>query len=33
MRLLHDDMAWDITGLAELGRRDFLEVTAVAVRV
>jgi SPP1 family predicted phage head-tail adaptor len=33
MRLLHDDMTWDIEGLAELGRRDFLEITATAVRV
>lgn len=33
MRLWHDDMAWDVTGIAEIGRREFLEVTAVAVRV
>lgn len=33
MRLVHDGLTWDIQGLAELGRRDFLEITAVAVRV
>ena len=31
-RLVHDDMVWDIEGLAELGRRVALEVTATAVR-
>jgi SPP1 family predicted phage head-tail adaptor len=33
MRLSHDDLIWDIEGIAELGRRVALEVTATAVRV
>lgn len=33
MRISHDGMIWDITGLAELGRRQFHEITATAVRV
>ena len=33
MRLSHDGMIWDIEGLAELGRRQFHEVTATVVRV
>lgn len=33
MRLSHDDLFWDIEGIAELGRRVALEVTATVVRV
>lgn len=32
-KLRHDDMIWDIEGLADIGRRVALEVTATAVRV
>ncbi|HUS97119.1 MAG TPA: phage head closure protein [Hyphomicrobiaceae bacterium] len=33
MRIQHDSTVWDIEGIAELGRRVALEVTATAVRV
>lgn len=33
MRLSHDGLIWDIEGLAELGRRVALEVTATAARI
>lgn len=33
MRLRHDGLIWDIIGVAEIGRRVALEVTATAVRV
>lgn len=33
MRLVHDGLTWDIEGIAELGRRHELEVTATAARV
>ncbi len=33
MRLSHDGLIWDIEGIAELGRRVALEVTATVVRV
>lgn len=33
MRIVHDGLIWDIEGLAEIGRRHELEVTATAQRV
>lgn len=33
MRVLHDDLVWDIEGLAELGRRVALELSVKAIRV
>lgn len=33
MQLKHDGLIWDIEGIAELGRRVALEVTATVVRI
>ena len=33
MRVLHDNLVWDIEGLAEIGRRVVLEMSVKAVRV